>query len=270
MISQKTLGQFCENLHIFNSVHVFDSLDSTNTKAAEMVNSGAQSGAVVVANEQLCGRGRMNRIWLSGADDVTLSIILRPPHIQNEFRLLPLVAGVVLVRALKILGIEAKLKWPNDIVIKNPHSDVSHKYFGHYLKVGGVLMENSFSKNQLAASIIGLGINVGGTSELKKNVPHAVALKELNSAISGQEVAQSILSSFDNFLVSSAASTFCQDVLREYKRICVTIGRKVWAKVPHNHQIVGTAKDIRKDGALLIDVNGKEQPIVAGDVNFCE
>lgn len=134
----------------FGSVIIrYDVLDSTNTKAKELAVNGALEGTVVVADQQRSGRGRLGRIWQSPAGKgLWFTLILRP-SISPEFGAqVTLLAAVAVVDALeRVIGISAKIKWPNDIIVGKK-------------KLCGILSELVLSEEEIDYVIVGIGLNV--------------------------------------------------------------------------------------------------------------
>jgi BirA family biotin operon repressor/biotin-[acetyl-CoA-carboxylase] ligase len=130
----------------------FESLPSTNDKARELARAGAAHGTVVVADEQTRGRGTKGRSWHSPRGlGLYASFILRsdgPGALRAPFSLLPLAAGLAAAEALRdAAGLEAKLKWPNDLV------------FGRR-KIGGILTEAVLAPGRPGFAVVGVGLNV--------------------------------------------------------------------------------------------------------------
>jgi BirA family transcriptional regulator, biotin operon repressor / biotin---[acetyl-CoA-carboxylase] ligase len=115
----------------------FRLVDSTNARARELAGRGAPHGTVVTAAEQSAGRGRQGRTWTAPPGRALLcSILVRDPP-----RLLPLVAGVAVA---EVVGPEARLKWPNDVLVDGR-------------KVAGILVE---ARLQERWAVVGIGLNV--------------------------------------------------------------------------------------------------------------
>jgi BirA family biotin operon repressor/biotin-[acetyl-CoA-carboxylase] ligase len=111
--------------------------DSTNERARELASRGAPHGTLVTALEQSAGRGRQGRTWSAPPGRALLcSLLLRDPP-----RLLPLAAGVAVA---SVVGSEAKIKWPNDVLLEG-------------LKVAGILVEG---RPQERWAVVGIGLNV--------------------------------------------------------------------------------------------------------------
>ncbi|HSI69615.1 MAG TPA: biotin--[acetyl-CoA-carboxylase] ligase, partial [Gillisia sp.] len=125
--------------------------ESTNNFAREwFVANSVTSPVVIIAREQTKGRGQRGAGWVSNAgENLTFSIIYPLPkvEIQDQF-IISAGVGLAILRALNSLKInKLKLKWPNDIMAAN-------------FKIGGILIENILSNGVIAASIIGIGLNV--------------------------------------------------------------------------------------------------------------
>src|SRR5207244_5535102 len=93
------------------------------------------------------GRGRQGRAWLSPAGNLFLSVLLRPQLAPESAGVLPLAAGVAAAEAAGEWGVDARLKWPNDLVVGER-------------KVGGVLVEASAGTGGLETAVVGIGINM--------------------------------------------------------------------------------------------------------------
>ena len=85
---------------------------------AKKIGNELRDGSVIISEEQTKGKGRLGRVWESKAGEgIWMSIILKPNIIPNKAPFITLIAGASIVKALNILGVDAKIKWPNDIVI---------------------------------------------------------------------------------------------------------------------------------------------------------
>jgi len=130
----------------FGSPHRhFRVTDSTNTRARELVETGAAGGTVVTADEQTAGRGRVGRVWTAPEGKALLySAILRP--LDERHLLLPLSVPLAVCAAAEALrpGIECQVKWPNDVWLEGR-------------KLAGVLIE---AKPQDGWAVIGVGLNL--------------------------------------------------------------------------------------------------------------
>jgi BirA family biotin operon repressor/biotin-[acetyl-CoA-carboxylase] ligase len=117
-----------------------------------LASAGAAEGTVVVCREQTAGRGQRDNRWESAPDEnLTVSLILRPTNLaSDELFLLSKIFSLAVVKALNQYNIDAAIKWPNDIYVRNS-------------KIAGILIEHSFFGNDLSFTVIGLGLNINQT-----------------------------------------------------------------------------------------------------------
>jgi BirA family biotin operon repressor/biotin-[acetyl-CoA-carboxylase] ligase len=128
-------------------IHWYETCASTNDLAKALAKQGAWEGTVVIADEQTGGRGTKGRAWFSPRSrGLYMSVILRP--VMGDVSLLPLLAGVAAAEAVRSsVGLEAGLKWPNDVVWNGK-------------KIGGILCESEFVGDETRFVILGIGLNV--------------------------------------------------------------------------------------------------------------
>jgi BirA family transcriptional regulator, biotin operon repressor / biotin---[acetyl-CoA-carboxylase] ligase len=124
-----------------------DSVASTNDVIKQAARAGAPAWSAVVAERQTAGRGRQGRAWLSSAGNLFLSVLLRPRLAAESAGVLPLTAGVAAAEAAAQWGVDARLKWPNDLVVGER-------------KLGGVLVEASTGREGIDSVVVGIGINL--------------------------------------------------------------------------------------------------------------
>ncbi|RLI09206.1 biotin--[acetyl-CoA-carboxylase] ligase [Candidatus Bathyarchaeota archaeon] len=213
---------------------------STNDVARELASRGWPEWTVVVAEEQTSGRGRFGREWISPRGGLWFSIILRPRLDRGDLQLLPLVAGLAVAETLSSLyGLDAELRWPNDILIGGR-------------KVCGILVENSFSGEELLSSIVGIGINANfGLEELPEGVREGATtlLYELGHPVDLGELLSACLSSFRSYY---------EVLLRGEKALLLSrvrelLGLPVEVVLSEGElTFSGLALDLADDGSLLV------------------
>jgi BirA family biotin operon repressor/biotin-[acetyl-CoA-carboxylase] ligase len=127
-----------------------ESIDSTNNYAAKLVHHGNYAhGTVILADDQFLGKGQRGSEWLSTkGENLTCSFILNPDKLSvDEQFFLSCMVALSIVDVLEEFGIDACIKWPNDIYVNQQ-------------KIGGVLIENFLQSNLIKTSIVGIGLNV--------------------------------------------------------------------------------------------------------------
>jgi len=128
------------------SLHIFDSLSSTNQTAWELVNQGAEPGTVVIAREQTAGRGQWGREWVSPTGGLYLSVAIKPQLKATDSYQLTLATAWGIAAELRKAGVNVGIKWPNDLVLNSR-------------KLGGILTETKVNQGQINQAVIGVGIN---------------------------------------------------------------------------------------------------------------
>lgn len=129
-------------------IEAFLAVESTNDVLRERARRGAPSWSVILAESQTAGRGRRGHVWTSPAGNLYLSVLLATPRRKEAQTLLQLVAGLAVAESLVEFGVEASLKWPNDVVAGGR-------------KLAGLLAEGSSLGDTTEWIALGVGVNVG-------------------------------------------------------------------------------------------------------------
>ncbi len=250
---------------LYTSVRVVEQTGSTNADLLAAATSGAPQGAVLVAEEQTAGRGRLDRSWQSqpGAA-LTFSILLRPSGIPAASRgWLPLLTGVAVVTALRAqTGLDVVLKWPNDVLA----GAADGRAAGGSGKLAGILAEQTGD-----AVVVGIGLNVSATeSELPGG--HATSLWLAGAADPDrQAILIAVLRELERWYLGWSGGPRPGDAeasgLREsYLQWSATVGRDVRVEMPGGKILTGHAIDVDSVGRLLASAGDGVHAISAGDV----
>ena len=237
----------------------FDVIGSTNTTAMQMAEEGAVHGTLVVADRQDSGKGRRGRSWMMPAGiAIAMSIVLKPEELlPGNAPMLTLVSALAVVRAMKEqTGLDAMIKWPNDIVINGK-------------KVCGMLTEMSTQIDYINHIVVGIGINVLHTAEDFSPDVAAVATSlamELGRPVSRPALAAALIGELDRLYTALKAGDLT-DYLAEYRRDCVNLGREVQLISAAGRETV-TAVDIDRDFGLVVrQADGTEKIVRSGEVS---
>jgi BirA family transcriptional regulator, biotin operon repressor / biotin---[acetyl-CoA-carboxylase] ligase len=226
-----------------------DTVDSTQSVAFTLAERGAADRTVVVADQQLAGRGRRGRTWRAPAGTSLLaSIIVRPRLPHSLLSTLSLTTAVAAAEALRrVTGVDARLKWPNDVLVADR-------------KIAGILLESRVGVDLV--TIIGIGINLGQREFPPDLAATATSVAlETGRAPSREAVLTALLEEFDVWRARLEGEGFAP-VREGWRRLNDTLGRQVTVDA-----ITGIAADLDTDGALLIDVGGSIKRVVAGAVS---
>jgi BirA family biotin operon repressor/biotin-[acetyl-CoA-carboxylase] ligase len=237
---------------IGKELHYLEITSSTQDVAREMADHGAPEGTAVIAGVQQSGRGRLGRSWLSPEGGLATSIILRPS--TPAVPLLPAISALAVFRTINWLGIEASIKWPNDILISGR-------------KVCGILIEHGLINGAVCYSIMGIGININFDTGLYPEIAgFATSLStELGHELPVGLVALRVYTELEDLYLQSAQPDM---ILGEWAANMHSIGRRV--KVQSGNRVVeGVAETINRSGHLVLRLDdGSAQEIVAGDVSL--
>jgi BirA family biotin operon repressor/biotin-[acetyl-CoA-carboxylase] ligase len=244
---------------IGRDLQVFQETTSTNDVIEKLARDGVKEGAVVFAESQTRGRGRLGRKWVSPArKGLWFSVLLRPDLRPQEATRLTVASGTALRRAIHgQTGLAAAIKWPNDILVAGQ-------------KVAGILMEMRAEVDHIQYVVLGIGVdvNLAATdfpSELRKV---ATSLKaELGCPVPRAELAVAILRELDQDYARLADGKFAA-IVDEWEQHCATLGREVIIRMGPR-EVRGRAEALGEDGALLVRTeHGHLEPIVGGDVTL--
>jgi len=238
--------------------YYFDSINSTQNQAMKMTSDSKNNGAIIIAQKQTGGKGRLGRRWISPKGGIWLSVILYPEFDISVITLFPIASALALSIALeKCFDIKPELKWPNDITIKGK-------------KVAGILVDASLESNKIENIVLGVGINFDvNIKEIEKdlkNTPNfygVSSLRKFKKDITPVRLVQTFLLELEKiFELLNLGQT--KKIIKEWTKRSSTIGKNV-ELVTKEGKISGKAIKIDNDGALVIS-DKKNTRVIAGDV----
>ena len=253
LLSPEEIVAHLKTKWVGHHIHYLKEASSSNE------DQGCADGLVVVAEEQTRGKGRLSRGWFSPMGyGVWCSVVLRPPFMPSEASKCTLLAAVAVIKAInRYKGVNAKIKWPNDVLLEGK-------------KMVGILTEMSAEFGKINYIVIGTGINT--------NVPKSIIPDELKElAISVADVAQEQIERVQilaDYLknIEDLYETVLRDgfgpVLDEWRKYSDTIGQAVKVIAP-DKTYFGTAVDIDEEGLLVVRKgDGTMEKVIAGDVSI--
>ncbi|WP_306335359.1 biotin--[acetyl-CoA-carboxylase] ligase [Streptomyces sp. KL118A] len=247
---------------LWSSLDVVAATGSTNTDLAARADELAE-GAVLVAEEQSAGRGRLDRRWSAPArSGLFFSVLLKPADVPVErWGWLPLLTGVAVATGLsRVAGVDTALKWPNDLLVTVGDQE---------RKAGGILAERAGSPSG-GGIVIGVGLNVT-LREDELPVPTAGSLALAGAKVTDRDpLLRAVLRSLEQWYADwrAAGGDPAASRLQEtYAAGCATLGRQVRAELPGDRSVVGEAVAVDGDGRLVLATEeGVQQPVGAADI----
>ncbi|MCF8012045.1 MAG: biotin--[acetyl-CoA-carboxylase] ligase [Clostridiales bacterium] len=247
---------------IGQEIRHFTSVESTNKSAKKWAGDGAPEGSILVAEQQVTGKGRMGKSWFSPqSKGVWFSVILRPQLNIVDVSQITLLAAAAVSRGIhRNTGLITGIKWPNDLLASKNYSK----------KVCGILTEMNADMDHVNFVVLGVGLNV---NVLENDIP--CDLKniitslniEIGKKIDRVNLLRNILEELDYWYKQWIVNGFTY-ILEEWKKRNVTIGRRV--KIATINEVVkGKAEDITEKGALVVRLdNGITRQFMVGEVSL--
>jgi len=240
-------------------IELHDTIGSTNIRAKELAQEGALHGTLIAAEEQQAGRGRLGRLWSSPPKvGLWMSVIMRPGFPPRFAPKMTVLAGLAVLRAVKyITGLEASIKWPNDIILNSR-------------KVCGILTEMQADLDLIEYVIVGIGMNVNTSSngfpEEIRNSATSLFL-ECGKKVDRLKLMALILDELEALYEKYEKSADFTDILKEFKENCITLRRHVRV-ISVDGEWEGTAVDLTDDCELVVELSdGTKRVVMSGDVS---
>jgi BirA family biotin operon repressor/biotin-[acetyl-CoA-carboxylase] ligase len=223
-------------------IYYFDEIKSTSVKAKELATDNPE-GTVIIAEKQLEGKGRMGKGWYSPPGGIWFSMILKPRIPPDHVHRLTLVAGVAVAEVLSELGLNAEIKWPNDILINEK-------------KVCGILTEMEAELDVVNYVIVGVGIDANIDLDMLPPITmmQTTSLREeLGRDVDRIALVRGILERFERHYTAFLKGDF-HSILKRWREHSSTIGRRVKI-VAGLRTIEGEAVGIDHDGELIVELD---------------
>lgn len=237
-------------------IDFFDSIDSTNAFALRLADTGESGPALVAADAQTSGRGRMNRRWITNpGSSLAFSLLIHPAGSQQaKLQLFSALASLAVCRVLnRQLGITAQIKWPNDILINRQ-------------KTAGILCEAVWAGESLQAVVIGIGINVTkGSLPVESSLQYPATYLEAHLADSVDRtsllvnIVSEILTLKDELGIERFMNEYNQMLAFKDEPVRIIMGESVTG---------GTLVGSDPSGNLILDTGTGLTAIAAGDLHL--
>jgi BirA family biotin operon repressor/biotin-[acetyl-CoA-carboxylase] ligase len=253
-LDETTLRAAIEGGPVWRTVEVAAETGSTNSDLIARANSGADiAGAVLIAEHQTAGRGRQGRSWSAARyAQITLSVAIDAAAVPTDaWGWLPLATGVAIVDTVTGIGVDAGLKWPNDVLAGGG-------------KLAGILAEVAAEQRVV---VVGIGLNVSLRGD-EVGVDGVTSLVGLGVAAPDRgELIVRLLTELGRRVDAwRSAGGADPELIADYRARSLTLGMPVRAILPGDREIVGVARDVDDQGRLSIDTDGQTTTVAAGDI----
>ncbi|MBM3904671.1 MAG: biotin--[acetyl-CoA-carboxylase] ligase [Thaumarchaeota archaeon] len=245
---------------IGKKIYYYDIIDSTQNFATNIAKDKENFGAAIIAESQILGKGRQGRQWISPKGGIWLSIILEPSFDIYKITLIPFVVAVALANSIeKILGIETKLKWPNDLTLNGK-------------KVAGIIIDASIESTKIESVVVGVGINFQVNTKqienkIKKNSNfYGVATLIKKQNVKPASLVKEFLFELETILELLNANK-AHEITEQWMKKSSTIGQNITV-TDLGSKISGKAVGLDKDGSLIVRRGSKSIRITSGDIAY--
>jgi BirA family biotin operon repressor/biotin-[acetyl-CoA-carboxylase] ligase len=211
-----------------------------------------KGGLLLAAEEQTAGRGRRGRRWYSArGNGVTFSLSRTMRRPLREIAGLSLVAGVAVARALRALGVQAALKWPNDVVVGEA-------------KLGGILVETRGNEREILA-VIGVGINCRRDAALERRLRRPLASLDQFIAVDRNRILERVAASLAEAL-QVFESRGLEPLRREWEAMDAHAGARLRVRLADGRVLTGVARGLDGDGGLRLETSSGLRAVRSGRV----
>ena len=235
----------------------YETLPSTNLQAKLDAENGAGEGTLIVADTQTAGRGRRGRSWSSpGGKNVYFTLILKPDFDPEKAACVALVMGLAVAEGIgKACGVQAGIKWPNDIVVQGK-------------KVCGILAEMSVEQDFIHYIVVGVGINVKEQEFAPELADRATSLwQECGRNVSRARLVTEVMGAFEACYEEFLRDGFAGKIMERYNGLLVNRNREVLVLDPQG-EFRGISRGVNEEGLLLVErEEGSVVEVYAGEVS---
>lgn len=264
LVYMREKRNYCKNLKahlatgwIAQTIHYYAETDSTNLQAKLAADKGAGEGTLFVADKQTAGRGRRGRNWESPAGtNIYFTLLLRPEFAPDMASQVTLVMGMAVAEAIReYCGLDARIKWPNDVVIGGK-------------KVCGILTELGLQGSSIDHLIVGVGINVGRQEFPPEIAATATSLaEEKNCKIDRTELLTCVMDQFEVLYEEFVQKEGLHSLRKQYDMLLINRDREVRVLDPKG-EYTGVARGITDAGELIVELSdGTVNYVYAGEVS---
>jgi BirA family biotin operon repressor/biotin-[acetyl-CoA-carboxylase] ligase len=243
---------------LWRSLEVVPEIGSTNAALAAAAAQDAPEGTVLVAEHQVAGRGRLDRVWTSPPRaGITVSFLLRPDVPAARRGWLPLLTGVALAESVgEITGVRASLKWPNDLLALDGR------------KLAGILAESCSSPSLPTAVVVGVGLNVNTSAAELPDTGTSLA-RVLGAPVERGPVLLAFLRAMEQRYrrwIDVLGDPISSGLANDYLGWSSTVGSQVAVTLPDGSTLEGTAQAVDWDGRLVVATATGTVELASGDV----
>ena len=244
MLDERSLGAGLPIAWIGEQYYFHRSIGSTNDEGNRLADEGVPHGTLVVADEQIAGKGRAGKRWITAPNSgIAMSIVLRPEQISaSDWPIVNAIAALAVVKVLEDYGLSAEIKWPNDVLLDGK-------------KTAGILLEGVWRAGRAEFAVLGIGVNVEKSSLPPTRLldyPGTYLMETSTQPIARDKLLFAILRS----LVSWIEKLNTDELIFNLNKHLAFVNQSV--VIGDDPQLVGILLGLGNDGKLRIRSDGEE------------
>ena len=259
ILSFEEVEKYLTTNYIGKKIIHFEKLDSTNNKAKELASNGEPHGALVIAEEQVGGRGRLGRAWCSPKyKGIWLSMILKPDINPMQIPKITQIAAAAVINSLKNFKIEATIKWPNDIIINGK-------------KICGILTEMNAEMNKVHYVVLGMGINANlDKDDFEKDMlDKATSIKiETGTALDRKSFLGNLINEFEYLYGEFDKTQSIESSIKICRNNSAVIGKTIRI-IRGKNETFAKALNLDENGGLIVQYeDGTHENLISGEISI--
>jgi BirA family biotin operon repressor/biotin-[acetyl-CoA-carboxylase] ligase len=254
-----------------------ESIPSTNDVVRAEGRDGGPHGTFVVADEQTAGRGRTGNVWASPPGGVWSSTLVRPDFDASHVGRLTFAGGLAAAETVEAFGVDARLKWPNDVVVDAADGERRRKLCGILTEavvdevpiagkpVDEVLPGTDPADADLSFAVLGIGVNADlDPADLDVDRDVTTLRREVGD-VDATEVAATLHDRLLEWVGRVATEDGFGAALDEWRTRSATLGERVRVETRDSETVVGTADGVTSRGALVVDTGDDRVEVTEGE-----
>lgn len=250
-------------------IEVHDRIPNTTDRLRRLARDGAPHGTMVVADELTAARGRTGSAWSAPSGGLWTSTLLRPEFDTDHVGRLTFAAGVAVAEAVSAFGVDARLKWPNDVLVRGKKlAGILTESVHDGVPVAGKPVDEVFPDGETGLDYVMLGIGINANVD-----PDDVAADRLVTSLrveTGSDVDRTeLVTQVHETLLTRCSQTETDSgfatLLDDYRELSVTLGEPVRVERRGKQAIEGVARDVTETGALVVDTSQSDVVVTEGE-----
>ncbi|MDS0293256.1 biotin--[acetyl-CoA-carboxylase] ligase [Halogeometricum luteum] len=255
-------------------VEFHESMGNTSLRVRRLADDGAPHGTMVVANELTAARGRTGNAWAAPPGGVWTSTLLRPDLPTERVGRLTFAGALAVVDAVAPLAVDARLKWPNDVVVADGADGRPKKLAGVLTEpvvdgvpVPGKPVDEVFGDDGVDVEYVVLGVGINANldpADLELDRPATTLRAEVGS-VDREALAERLRDALCARCAAAESDEGFAALLDEWRDRAETLGSRVTVSRRGGPDVAGLARDVSARGGLLVETEGEPVEVTEGE-----